>query len=66
MARSVSLRGVAGPCREASEQVRKDDRGTRGLQRCAEAAAAAALHLGSDAVDLVVLNTAPLALAGRS
>lgn len=30
-----------------------------------EAARAASLHLGTDAVDLVVLNTAPLALAGR-
>jgi len=30
-----------------------------------EAARAAALHLGTDAVDLVVLNTAPLATAGR-
>jgi predicted nucleotidyltransferase len=30
-----------------------------------EAARVAALHLGTDAVDLVVLNTAPLSLAGR-
>jgi uncharacterized protein YutE (UPF0331/DUF86 family)/predicted nucleotidyltransferase len=30
-----------------------------------EAARAAAIHLGTDAVDLVVLNTAPLATAGR-
>lgn len=30
-----------------------------------EAARVAALHLGTDAIDLVVLNTAPLALAGR-
>jgi predicted nucleotidyltransferase len=30
-----------------------------------EAARAATIHLGTDAVDLVVLNTAPLAIAGR-
>ena len=30
-----------------------------------EAARVAALHLGTDAIDVVVLNTAPLSLAGR-
>lgn len=30
-----------------------------------EAARAASLHLGTDAVDVVLLNTAPLSLAGR-